>query len=270
MGGVDAAITKAQRVVIHTRNGPVKGVVGNVAPHLMKEEKDPKPPKIHDLFIDIGVASRKEAQKLVRIGDPITLADEFDLLRNNLAVARAFDNRIGTFAVAEALRLLKESKARLKAEVCAVSNVQEEVGLLGARQIAYSLKPDVALVVDVTHATDYPTVSKQQHGDTKVGKGPAITHGGCNHPEVVARIETVAKAKKIPLQHEAMSSSSGTDTDVIFWTRGGIASALISLPNRYMHSPVEVVSLKDLERIPELLAAFAASLKKGEQFKVKI
>lgn len=270
MGGVDAAITKAQRVVIHTRKGAVKGVVGNVAPHLMKEEKDPKPPKIHDLFIDIGAGSRKEAEQLVRIGDPITLTDEFDLLRNDLAVARAFDNRIGTFAVAETLRLLKESKAKLNAEVCAVSNVQEEVGLLGARQIAYSLKPDMALVVDVTHATDYPTVNKPQHGDTRVGKGPTITHGGCNHPEVVARVEAVAKARKIPLQHEAMSSSSGTDTDVIFWTRGGIASALISLPNRYMHSPVEVVSLKDLERIPELLAAFAASLKKGEQFKVKI
>jgi len=270
MGGVDAAITKAQRVVIHTRSGPVKGVVGNVAPHLMKEEKDPKPPKIHDLFIDIGVANRKEAEKLVRIGDPITLTDEFDLLRNGLAVARAFDNRIGTFAVAETLRLLKESKAKLQAEVCAVSNVQEEVGLLGARQIAYSLKPDVALVVDVTHATDYPTVSKPQHGDTKVGKGPTVTHGGCNHPEVVARLEAVARACKLPLQHEATSSTSGTDTDAIFWTRGGIASALISLPNRYMHSPVEVVSLKDLEMIPELLAAFAASLKKGEQFKVKI
>jgi endoglucanase len=270
MGGVDAAITKAQRVVIHTRTGPVKGVVGNVAPHLMKDDKDPKPPKIHDLFIDIGVGSRKDAEGLVRVGDPITLTDEFDLLRNDLAVARAFDNRIGIFAVAETLRLLKESKAKLQAEVCAVSNVQEEVGLLGARQIAYSLKPDVALVVDVTHATDYPTVSKAQHGDTRVGKGPAITHGGCNHPEVVARIEAVAKAKKISLQHEAMSSSSGTDTDVIFWTRGGIASALISLPNRYMHSPVEVVSLKDLEKIPELLAAFAVSLKKGEEFKVKI
>jgi putative aminopeptidase FrvX len=270
MGGVDAAITKAQRVVIHTADGPIKGVVGNVAPHLMKEEKDSKPPKIHDLFIDIGVASRKEAEKLVRIGDPITLTDEFELLRNDLAVARAFDNRIGTFAVAETLRLLKESKARLQAEICAVSNVQEEVGLLGARQIAYSLKPDVALVVDVTHATDYPTVSKAQHGDIKVGKGPAITQGGCNHPEVVARIEALAKGHKIPLQHEAMSSTSGTDTDAIFWTRGGIASALISLPNRYMHSPVELVSLKDLELIPELLAAFAASLKKGEQFKVKI
>ncbi len=270
MGGVDAAITKAQRVVIHTRNGPVAGVVGNVAPHLMKGETDLKPPKIHELFIDIGVFSRKEAEKLVRIGDPITLNDEFELLRNDLAVARAFDNRVGTFAVAETLRLLKQGRARLRAEVCAVSNVQEEVGLLGARQIAYSLKPDIALVVDVTHATDYPTVSKTQHGDNRVGRGPTVTHGGCNHPAVVARIEAVARAKNIPLQHEAMSSTSGTDTDAIFWTRGGIASALVSLPNRYMHSPVEVVSLKDLERIPELLAAFAVSLAQDEQFKVRI
>ncbi len=270
LGGVDAAITKAQRVVIHTHTGPVSGVVGNVAPHLMKEEKEARPPKIHEIFIDIGVASRKDAEKLVRIGDPITLTDQFELLRNDLAVARAFDNRVGTFAVAEALRLLKETKGKLHAEVCAVSNVQEEVGLLGARQIAYSLKPDVALVVDVTHATDYPTVNKPQHGNVKIGKGPTLTHGGCNHPEVVARLEAVARAHKVPLQHEAMSATSGTDTDAIFWTRGGIASALISLPNRYMHSPVEVVSLKDLELIPQLLAGFALSLKKGEQFKVKI
>jgi putative aminopeptidase FrvX len=270
MGGVDAAITKAQRVVIHTQDGPVNGVVGNVAPHLMKDEKDSKPPKIHDLFIDIGVPNRKAAEKLVRVGNPITLTAEFDLLRNDIAVARAFDNRIGTFSVAETLRLLRESKTKLQAEVCAVSNIQEEVGLLGARQIAYSLKPDIALVVDVTHATDYPTIQKTQHGDVKVGAGPTITHGGCNHPDVVARVEQVAKTKKIPLQHEAMSSTSGTDTDAIFWTRGGIASGLISLPNRYMHSPVEIISLKDLEMIPELLAAFAASLKKGEEFKVKI
>jgi endoglucanase len=270
MGGVDAAITKAQRVTIHTRSGPVRGVVGNVAPHLMKQEGDPKPPKIHEIFIDIGAGNKKEAEKLVRVGDPITLVDEFETLRGDLAVARAFDNRIGTWSVIEALRLLKESKTKLHAEVCAVSNVQEEVGLLGARQIAYSLKPDIALVVDVTHATDYPTVNKAQHGDIKIGGGPAITHGGCNHPEVVKRIEDVAKAKKIRLQHEAMSATSGTDTDAIFWTRGGIASALISLPNRYMHSPVELVSLKDLDQIPQLLAAFAQSVKKGEQFKVKI
>jgi endoglucanase len=113
-------------------------------------------------------------------------------------------------------------------------------------------------------------VSKSQHGDVKLGDGPAITHGGCNHPEVVARIEAVARAKKIPVQHQAISNSSGTDTDVVFWTRGGIASALVSLPNRYMHSPVEVVHLKDLEQIPKLLAAFAQSLKAGEMFKVKI
>jgi len=270
VGGVDAAIMKAQRVTIHTRGGPVKGVVGNVAPHLTKQEGEPKPPKIHEIFVDIGVSSRKDAEKVVRIGDPMTLVDEFDILRDDLAVARAFDNRIGTFAVAETLRLLKESKVKLNAEICAVSNVQEEVGLLGARQIAYSLKPDIALVVDVTHATDYPTVSKAQHGDVKLGAGPAITHGGCNHPEVVARLEEVAAKKKIPLQHEAMSSTSGTDTDVIFWTRGGIASALISLPNRYMHSPVEVVNLSDLEKISELMAAFCHSVKKGEGFKVKI
>src|SRR6202012_4848638 len=186
-----------------------------------------KVPKIHDLFIDIGVGSRKEAEKLIRIGDPITLVDEFDLLRNDLAVARAFDNRIGTFAVAEALRLLKESKGKIAAEICAVSNVQEEVGLLGARQIAYSLKPDIAVVVDVTHATDYPTVSKAQHGDIKAGDGPALTHGGWKQPDVVAGLESMAKTKRIPIQHEAMPATSGTDSDVIFWTRGGIASALV-------------------------------------------
>src|SRR6185369_16288973 len=207
MGGVDAAITRAQRVTIHTPKGPVKGVVGNVAPHLMKEEKDPKPPKIHDIFIDIGVSSREDAEKVVRVGDPITLVDEFDILRGDLAVARAFDNRIGTFSVIEALRLLKESKTKLQAEVCAVSNVQEEVGLLGARQIAYSLKPDAALVVDVTHATDCPTVNQPQHGDVKIGHGPTLTHGGCNHPQIVLRLEQLAREQKIPLQHEAMSAT---------------------------------------------------------------
>jgi putative aminopeptidase FrvX len=269
-GGIDPAITKAQRVVIHARGGPVKGVVGNVAPHLMRSEPERKAPKMEDLFIDIGVRTRREAERLIRVGDMITLTDPFELFRNDLAIARAFDNRVGTFAVAETLRELKESKAKFNSEILCVSNIMEEVGLLGARQIAYALKPDIALVVDVTHATDYPTVSQQQHGDIKIGGGPAITHGGCNHAEVVARLEKVAAAQKIKLQHEATSNNTGTDTDVIFWTRGGIPSALISLPNRYMHSPVEVVSLKDLEQIPRLMAAFAKSLKKGEQFKVKI
>ena len=270
LGGVDPAITKAQRVTIHTKEGGVRGVVGNVAPHLMKGEKDRRAPEIHELFIDIGTGSRKETRKVVQIGDPITLVDEFEMLRGDLAVARAFDNRIGTWSVAEALRLLHAQKGKLKAEICAVSNIMEEVGLYGARQIAYTLKPDACLVVDVTHATDYPTVNQQKHGDIKIGAGPTITHGGCNHPEIMARIEQVAKARKIELQHEAMSGTSGTDTDGIFWTRGGIPSGLISLPNRYMHSPVELISLKDLKQIPLLLEGFALSVKTGEQFKVRI
>jgi putative aminopeptidase FrvX len=270
LGGVDPAITKAQRVTIHNANGPIKGVVGNVAPHLTKTEKERRLPEIQDLFIDIGVSSRKEAEKLLRVGDPITLNDEFELLRNDLAIARAFDNRIGTFAVIETVRLLTKSTGKLKAEILAVSNIMEEVGLLGARQIAYALKPDAALVVDVTHATDYPTVSQAMHGSIKIGRGPALTRGGPNHPVLFERLEKVAKDQRIKVQYEAVSASSGTDADVIFWTRGGIPSALISLPNRYMHSPVEVVSLKDLETIPELMAAFALSLKKGEEFKVRI
>ena len=271
LGGTNPAITKAQRVTIHSRKGPVKGVVGSVAPHLMRTETGaPKVPKIHEVFVDIGVGSRKAAEKLIRVGDPITLNDQFELLRGDLAVARAFDNRVGTWAVAETLRLLQSGKAKLNAEVCAVANTMEEVGLFGARQIAYSLHPDIALVMDVTHATDYPTVDKRQHGDIKVGQGPTVTHGNCNHPEVIKRVEQVAKRLKINLQHEAISSTSGTDTDAVFWTRGGIPSGLISLPNRYMHSPVEVVSLKDLEQIPKLMAGFAKSLKKGDQFKVKI
>jgi endoglucanase len=271
VGGVDPAIMRGQRVSIHTREGDVRGVIGNVAPHLTRQDPgDRKAPKMEDLFIDIGVRSRSEAERVVHVGDPITLVDQFEILRGDVAVARAFDNRIGTFAVAETLRLLKESGTKPKAEILAVSNIMEEGGLLGARQIAYSIKPDVALVVDVTHATDYPCVNQCAHGDIKMGHGPTVTHGGCNHVEVIARIEAVAKQQKIKLQHEAMSNSSGTDTDVIFWTRGGIPSGLISLPNRYMHSPVEVVNLKDLEQIPQLMAAFALSLKKGEQFKVKI
>ncbi|MGC8989468.1 MAG: M42 family metallopeptidase [Verrucomicrobiia bacterium] len=270
LGGVDPIVVKAQRVLIHTAKGPVRGVIGNVAPHLTKNEKERKVPEIGDLFVDIGVGDRREAEKLVRIGDPITLEDSFELLRGDLAIARAFDNRVGTFAVAETLRLLKTEGRKLKAEVCAVSNIMEEVGLYGARQIAYSIKPDVAIVVDVTHATDYPTVSQQLHGDVKIGKGPTLTHGGCNHAGIVERLEEVARKEKIKLQHEAMSATSGTDTDVIFWTRGGIPSALVSLPNRYMHSPVELVSLRDLEQIPALLAAFASSLKPGEQFNVVV
>src|SRR5688572_20325199 len=164
LGGVDPAIVRAQRVNIHTKNGPIRGVVGNVAPHLTKQEGERKVPKIEELFIDIGARSKKEAEKVVQVGNPITLHHYFEHLRGDLAIARAFDNRIGTWSVAETLRLLSKGKHKINAEICAVSNIMEEVGLFGARQIAYSLQPDLALVVDVTHATDYPTVNKHAHG----------------------------------------------------------------------------------------------------------
>ena len=272
LGGTDPIVAKAQRVTIHSPNGPVRGVVGNAAPHLMKLQKDPKVPEMHEIFIDIGAKDKEETLSLVRIGDPITMDGYFEELRNDRAVARAFDNRMGTFVVAEALRLLAtELKDQpLEAEICFVSNTMEEVGLFGARQIAYELNPAAAVVVDVTHATDYPGVSKAKHGDVKLGHGPTVTRGVRNHPVVVNRIEQVCKDGSIPLQFEAVSATSGTDADAIFWTRGGIPCALISLPNRYMHSPVEMISLTDLELIPKILAGFALSVKKDDQFKVTI
>lgn len=268
IGGTDPTITKAQRVNIHTARGAVRGVVGTIAIHM--KSGDEKPPKIHELYVDIGAKNKKEAEKIINVGDPITLADEFEVLRGEIAVARGFDNRIGTFAAVETLRLLKQEKKKLAAEVCAVSNIQEELGLLGARQIAYSLKPDVALVVDVTHATDIPGLSKEQHGDVKLGGGPSIAYGGPVHPEVRTRLVEVARKARIKLQPEATSAHSGTDADAIFWTRGGIPSALISVPNRYMHSPVEMIHLRDLEQVSQLFAAFCSSIKKGEQFKTKV
>ena len=191
-------------------------------------------------------------------------------MRNDLAVARAFDNRIGTFAVAEALRLAREGQGKLQAEVLAVSNIMEEVGLLGARQIAYTLKPDVALVVDVTHATDYPTVNQQQHGDVKVGSGPTLTHGVCNHPEVVARLENGgARAEnQTAARGDLRDERDGHGRD--FLDAGRDSQRADQSAHRYMHSPVELVSLRDLEQIPRLMCGFALSLKAGEEFKVKI
>ncbi len=270
LGGVDPAITRAQRVTIHTRDGAVKGVVGNVAIHMTRSQGEAKVPEAHDLFIDIGVSTKKAALKIVRVGAPITINNDFEILRDDIAVSKVMDNRIGSYSIAETLRLLQPKRDQLGAEICAVSNIMEEVGCLGARQIAYSLHPDVALVIDVTHATDCPTVNKPMHGEIKLGKGPTLTHGGGNHPEVVKRLEKVAAKQKIKIQHEAASRTTGTDTDAIFWMRGGIPCGLIGLPTRYMHSTVETISLKDLVTIPDLLSGFALSVKKGEQFKVKI
>ncbi len=270
VGGVDPAVLRAQRVSIHTKKGLVQGVVGNTAIHMKDASERSKVPPIHELFVDIGAKDRKTAQKLVRIGNPVTANNEFEMLRDDIAISRVFDNRIGSWSIAETLRQLHPHRKKLHAEICAVSNIMEEVGCLGVQQIAYSLHPDAAIVIDVTHATDSPGIGKAQHGDVKLGEGPTLTHGGGNHPVLVERLEKIAKQKKINLQHEAASRTTGTDTDEVFLTRGGIPSALISLPNRYMHSPSEMIHLGDLKNIPDLLTSFCRNLKAGEQFKVKI
>lgn len=270
VGGVNPSILRGQRVHIHTARGIVSGVIGVMPPHFKREEKDEKPPRLHELFIDIGAPTRKRALELVDVGDPVTLAAGFELLGQGYVVGRALDNRVGLFAVAEVMRRLWPERNRLHVEVVAVSNVQEEVGLYGARQVAYTLKPDAAIVVDVTHATDYPGVSKTQHGEVFLGRGPTLTRGGSNHPDLFERMRAVAARARIPVQLEAVSATSGTDADVVFWTRGGIPTLLVSIPCRYMHSPVEMVSLSDLDSTVRLLVAFMKALGPEERFAVKL
>jgi putative aminopeptidase FrvX len=248
------------------KGGPVKGVVGNVAPHLTKSDRTAKCPKWRICSSTSAWSSRKEAERLIRVGRP----DHFERSVSNCCattwpVARAFDNRVGTFAVAEALRQLKEGKGQ--AQRGNSGRVQHHGGSRFVGRAPDRLHAQAGRRAgggcDPRHGLPdrQPAAARRRQNRQR----PRLTHGGCNHPEVVARLEKVAKAHKIKLQHEASSNTTGTDTDVIFWTRGGIPSALISLPNRYMHSPVEVVSLKDLEQIPRLMAAFAKSLKKGEK-----
>ncbi len=276
VGGVDVALVRGQRMIVQTRRGPVFGVTGTLAPHMQDRGKDPEVPKLYECFLDIGAKNKKEAKKLVQVGDVITFANGFEMLRGDLAVARGCDNRIGIFAAAETLRLLKDRKSLslrkrgLKACVIAVSTIQEEIGLHGATMSGYRIHPDVALVVDVGQATDIPVVNKNRFGDVKLGKGPILGRGSANHPTVVERLEAVAREKRLPIQFATDPRGTGTDADAIFLQRGGIPSASIGLPNRYMHSPVEMIHLGDLEKIAALCAGFCADVKKGEKFAVKL
>jgi endoglucanase len=268
IGGIDRALFRGQRVRVHGRKGSIPGVTGSLAIHLQEADDRKKVPELHEMYVDIGASSKAEAAKLVRVGDAITYADGFDLLENNRAAARGCDNRIGVWSAGEALRQLSGKPPA--ACVTAVSTVQEENGLYGATMAAYALKPDVALIVDVTHGTDIPNCSKPKHGDVCLGKGPVISFGSSNHPVVVQRLLDVAAKEKIPVQAEANPRRTGTDADAFFLQRGGIPTASLGLPNRYMHSPVEVIDLDDLENMAKLLAAFCRSVKRGESFHVKL
>jgi len=270
IGGVDPALVRGKRVNIHAAKGDVRGVVGAIAPHLQSREKEPKAPKIHELTIDIGAKDGKEARKRVKVGDPITFVDDFEMLTDDLAVARAFDNRAGTWVAIESLRLAAEQRDKLHCAIYACSSVQEEVGLRGASMTVFNIRPDAAFVVEVTHATDSPGISAAQHGQVKLAGGPTISIGRENHPALLDCLRAAAKAKKIKLQTETFSVSGGTDAMAIYSAVGGVPTAVVGVPTRYMHSTVEMISLTDLQKTADLLAQTCLSVEAGETFRVKL
>ena len=270
IGGVDRAMLRGRRVVIHSEAGPVPGVTGHLAIHMQEPDDRKKVPEFHEVFIDIGVRSKAEAEKLVRVGDAVTFDANVLRLAGNRIAARGCDNRIGTWAAAEALRLISAGRESLNACIVAVSTIQEENGLYGAKMVGHRARPDAALVVDVTHATDIPICSKPKHGDVKLDGGPVIGIGSSNHPVLAGRLTEVAKTAGIAVQREANPRYTGTDADAIFVQLGGIPTLCVSLPNRYMHSPVEIIDLDDLEALANLLAAFCLEVKSGDLFAVKI
>ncbi|RLE35565.1 MAG: M42 family peptidase [Acidobacteria bacterium] len=270
IGGVDPSVVRTKRVDIHAAKGIVRGVIGAKAHHLQDRTKEAKAPKMHECFIDIGAHDGKEARKKVSVGDPITFAETCEMLDKNIMVARALDDRIGTWAAIEVLRLLSSSKNKLNCAVYASSSCQEEVGLVGATMTVFNVKPDVAIALEVTHATDTPGIDAKQFGEVKMGSGPTISIGREHHPVLVNRLQAVAETKKIKLQTEAFSLNSGTNAMAFHKAEGGIPSALISVPNRYMHTTVEMIDLRDLQTAVNLLGAFCLDIKQGERFKVKI
>ena len=261
IGGWDPQVLVGQRVRVLGTDGDVPGVVGKKAIHLMDQEERQKASKIKDLWVDVGAASSEEVGKLgVRVGDPMVLGAAMVRLAGDRIASRAVDNRIGAYVVLEALRLLADE--RPAAAVFAVATAQEEIGYSGggARTSAWALEPDVALVVDVTFSTDVPDISKKEHGDHRVGGGPVVTRGSAAHPVVFDRLVEAAETEGMPITLQAAPRSTRTDADAIYLSRSGVPTGIVSVPNRYMHSPNEVVSLADLERTARLLATFVRRL----------
>jgi endoglucanase len=273
VGGSDHATARGRRIRFLGTKGPVNGIIGNTAIHLRKDGlNEEKAPKIHELYVDVGASSAEEVAKLgLRVGIPAVYADGAEEFGDGRIVGRALDNRLGGFIIAQVLaRLAKKGRQKPSSTVIAVNAVQEEIGGHGARMAAYRLNPDVCIVLDVTHATDTPGIEPAVHGEVKLGAGPSVTHGTCNHPLVIERLLQVAGDGKIPIQHESSSRYSGTDTDVIFTVREGIPSALVSLPLRYMHSVVEMADLADVEKTISLLTAFVESVGERDDFSVRL
>jgi putative aminopeptidase FrvX len=255
-GGVDYQTAPASRVVIHGKKGPVKAVFGWPAIHTRMssaESKEPTP-RVDNLWLDCGARNRKEVEALgIHVGAVVTYSDGFDELANGNFIGRAFDNRIGGFMIAEVARLLSENKKKLPFGLYIVNAVQEEIGLRGAEMIARRIKPNMAIVTDVTHDTTTPMINKNIEGEVSTGKGPSLSYAPAVHNKLLAHVEKVASDRKIPVQWRALSRSTGTDTDSFAYANDGCPSVLISIPLRYMHTTVEMLHRDDIENTIRLM-----------------
>ena len=265
-GGSDHQIAPSKRVNIHTKNGIVKGVFGWPAIHTRNRDKEENP-KISNIFIDLGCENKEQVEKLgVHVGCVITYPDEFMILNENKFVCRAIDNRLGGFMIAEVARLLHENKIKLPFGLYITNSVQEEVGLRGAEMITQTIKPNVAIVTDVCHDSTTPMIEKKIEGETKIGKGPVITYAPAVQNNLRELIINTAIEKNIPFQRLASSRVTGTDTDAFAYSNGGVASALISLPLRYMHTTVEMVHRTDVENVIKLIYETLLKIENNETF----
>src|SRR3954462_9245472 len=264
IGGHDLSVISGRRVIIQTAHGLVKGVTGKRAIHLMDDEDRKKVPKKHEIWIDIGVTSKAEALERVSIGDVATYDHELELFSGSIGTARAFDNKVGAYVVGETLIRLSKEKKKFAAKLVSVATSQEEIGVRGAQTSAYAVNPHIALAVDVGHATDHPDCDNRKFGEIKLGGGPILCRGANINPKVFDRLLKAAKKLKIPYQIEADPRPTGTDARAIQMGRGGVATGLVSIPLRYMHTPSEVVDLEDVERCVQLLVEFARALEPGE------
>ena len=248
-GGVDHQIAPSMRVWIHGKKGPVKAVFGWPAIHTRlsnQEQKEPQP-KVDNLTLDCGARSKKEVEALgIHVGAVVTYQEGMDELAHDFIIGRAFDNRVGGFMIAEVARMLKENKKKLPYGLYIVNAVQEEIGLRGAEMIARRIKPNIAIITDVTHDTHTPMINKAIEGDIQCGKGPSLAYAPAIHNKLLAIVEDTAKAKKIPVQFRTLSRSTGTDTDSFAYANDGCPSVLISIPLRYMHTTVEMIHKKDI------------------------
>jgi len=264
IGGHDLSVISGRRVVIQSAQGPVVGVTGKRAVHLMDDEDRKRVPKRHEIWIDIGAKSKKEALGRIAIGDAATYDHEFALVHGTVATARAFDNKVGAYIVGETLIRLAKERKKLAAKVVSVASSQEEIGVRGATTAVYAVNPHLAIAVDVTHATDHPDCDNRKFGEIVLGGGPVICRGANINPKVHERLVQAACKLKLKYQIQGVPGPTGTDARAIQMGRGGVATGLVSVPLRYMHTPSEMIDLADAESCVKLLVEFALGLEQGD------